>query len=1121
MAPDIKAELASRKAEILAFLRKSATTTAAIQPAPRDGPMPLSPGQERMWFLDQLDPGNPAYNVSRVIRLTGPLDVTILERSFNELVRRHEILRTTFSVVDGRPLQVIAPSLTLKLRRFDLRELPASQREADALRLASEQVLRPFNLDRGSLLRTVLVRWDEMEHFLALALHHTITDGWSTNVLLREVSALYRAFADGLSSPLPELPIQYADYAVWQRERLQGEELQAQLAYWREQLSDSLPVLDLPTDHPRPPMPTYRGARESLHLSKSLTQALKTLSARENATLFMTLLAAFSALLHRYSGQEDIMIGAPISGRELVEVEGMIGFFLNTLVLRMDLSEAPSFRELLLRVRQTVMGAFAHQDFPFEQLLSELHPERSLSHTPLFQVLLVLRDPAVGRLKFPEITASTVAGASAEDSTSQSDLVLEAIDTERGLVLAFRYSTDLFEPATIARMLGHLETLLTSIVADADQPISRVPMLTSPERQQLLVDWNNTEVDFPTHRCFHELFEEQVERTPERVAVRCAGTQLSYRELNRRANRMARVLVEKGVDPDVVVAVLDERGIDLMTALIGILKAGGSYLPLDPRHPAQRHVQVLEQSDAALILANSESAPALSEALAQMGRAARPEVLALESLGEQGENAENLPLHCSPGDLAYVIYTSGSTGVPKGAMVEHRGMVNHLYAKITDLELTEADVVAQTAAQTFDISVWQYLAALLVGGQVCIFRDEVTYDPPRLIAHVAREQISILETVPSVLQLILDEVADRDPASLDLSKLRWLIPTGEALPPELCRRWLSHYPSIPLLNAYGPTECSDDVTHYPIYQPPAKTVVNMPIGRPIANMRMYVLDRQLQPVPIGVPGELCVGGIGVGRGYLNDSEQTAEVFLKNPFEEEPGARLYRTGDLVRYLPDGNIVFLGRLDFQVKIRGFRIELGEIEAVLSQVPAVYEVVVLVKEGTGGDKRLVAYMVVDQNQAPEVSELRSFLRARLPDYMLPSAFVMLEAMPLTPHGKVDRRALPDPDWSEHDFEHAFVPPRTGVEKALAGIWTEILGVERVGVLDNFFELGGHSLLAVQLVSYVRNSIQVELPLWTIFEAPTVAGLATAIETIQWTEGVQADRTSSGTGEREEGEL
>ncbi len=1057
----------------------------------RGSELQLSFAQQRLWFLDQWEQGSSFYNMPIALLLTGQLDTKALERSLNEIVQRHEALRTTFVAMEGRPVQVIAPVLSLPLSVVDLSWLSEGEQEAERRRLVSAEAQWPFDLSRGPLIRNTLLRLAEEAHVLLLTLHHSVSDGWSIGVLFRELAALYDAHVNRKPSPLPELPIQYADFALWQRGWLQGEVLETQMAYWRHQL-EGISILELPTDRPRPAIQTYRGARYTFVLPKALSEGLKALSRREGVTLFMTLLAAFATLLSRYSGQDDLVVGSPIANRTHTQIEGLIGCFFNTLVLRCALSGNLTFQQLLGQVRETTLGAYAHQDLPFEKLVEELQPERSLSHAPLFQVVFAFQNVPIEMPKLPGVTLRLL---EVESNTARLDLLLSLEDDEQGLRGTFEYNTDLFNTTTIARMKGHYQGLLENIVAHPEQHFRALPLLTEAERQQLLVDWNATQANYPRESCVQELFEAQVARTPEAVAVVCEGEQLTYRELNRRANRLAHHLRAVGVGPEVLVALLAERGGDFLVAILAVFKAGGAYLPLDPLHPATRLHQVLECSSTGLVLITTEFSPVLDQVQAHMLPGLRPRVLSLEALLHEAQGEENLPVITTPDHLAYVIYTSGSTGIPKGVMIEHRGMLNHLYAKIKDLDLTAADIVAQTASQCFDISVWQFLAPLLVGGRVQIFPDSVAHDPVQLLGRVEEQGVTILETVPSLLRAILEELDSSEAGCPGLTALRWLIPTGEALAPDLCRRWLTFYPRVPLLNAYGPTECSDDVTHFPIFQPPPAEVIHTPIGQPIANTQLYVLDEMLEPLPVGVYGELYVGGIGVGRGYLRDPLRTAESFIADPFSSEPGARLYKTGDVARYLSDGNIEYLGRIDHQVKIRGFRVELGEIESVLKQYPAVREAVVVAREDMPGEKRLAAYVVLYPDQSVAGQELRGFLKEQLPEYMVPSAFIEMEALPLTTSGKVDRQALPVPEGDRPDLVGAYVAPRTWVEEELAEIWAAVLKLDRVSIHDNFFEVGGHSLLATQVLSRVRSTFLLELPLRSLFETPTVAGLAEAI--------------------------
>ncbi len=1048
---------------------------------------PASPTQEGLWFLQQLDPESVAYNMYVVLRVRNLLDVEALERSLNALVQRHDALRTTFGTQEGKLVQLIAPVLTLTLPVLDLQHLSEHEREAEAQRLASVEARRPFDLAQGPLLRTTLLRLAPEESLLLLTVHHIVADGWSLNVLLPELSSLYEAFTSGQPSPLPELPLQYTDFAVWQREQLQGKQYAEQLAYWEQQLAGAPEVLELPIARSRTTQLSSRGTTYSLTLPQTLTDDLRYLSRQQGGTLYMTLVAAFQALLYRYTGQEDLVIGTIAANRTLAETEALVGFLINTLVLRTDLSGNPSFAALLARVREAVLTAQAHQELPFTSLVKAIRPGRQAGHNPLFQVMIRFDTPLAG---LPEGWEPVDLGNLT--ATAQFELSLEAQEGPEGLRCHFEYSTDLFDEATIARLAGHWQVLLAGIVANPSLPMSNLPLLTEQERQQLLVEWNATQTAYPLEQSLHQLFEAQVERAPEAVAVVCEGEQLSYQELNAHANRLAHQLRERGVGPERLVALLAERSIPLLISILAVFKAGGAYLPLDPHHPVTRLRQVIERSRCSIVLTTTAFASTLAQALEGVPGELCPESLYYEELLQVSQSEENFPVCSTPRDLAYVIYTSGSTGIPKGAMIEQRGMLNHLYAKIDALTLTAGDRIAQTASQCFDISVWQFLAALLVGGSVQIYPDEVAHDPVQLLTEVERHEVSILETVPSLLRAMLDADEIKAAGRVKLRALRWLVPTGEALAIELCRRWLSIYPHVPLLNAYGPTECSDDVTHYAIYEAPDEMTSSIPIGRAIPNMRLYVLDRCLEPQPIGVSGELYVGGIGVGRGYLGDELRTAEAFVSDPFVSEDGARLYKTGDLARYLPDGNIEFLGRLDFQVKLRGFRIELGEIEAVLNQHPAVQQAVVVAREDTPGDERLVAYVELQKEQSATAAELKSLVMKQVPAYMVPSAFMLLERLPSTANGKLDRRALPAPEPGRSVVEESYVAPNLPEEQQLVQIWEELLRVRPIGIKDDFFELGGDSLLAVRLFDRITQVCGKKLPLSTLFSGATIEHLA-----------------------------
>ncbi len=1070
LTPKLRSELVERKAEILAFLQMAATEAPHIKPAPRDTAVPLSIGQERLWFIDQLDPGTVIYNHNLALRFSGPLDLAALDKSVNEIVRRHESLRTTFPVVDGQPFQLIAPNLRIELPVVDLCDLPEGEREAEAMRLAQERIQQPFDLAGGPLLKTWIYRLAEEQHILLRTSHHIVSDGWSTRVFLRELEALYSAFSTGRPTPLPELSIQYADFAIWQRKWLRGGVRNAQLAYWMKRLDGHLPVLELPTDRPRPTVQYYHGAHESVDLPRTLANRLRELSTREGATLFMTLLAAFKVLLHRYTGQDDVLVGSPTSGRELMEVQGLIGFFLNTLILRTDLSDDPSFRTLLPRVRETVLEAFAHQVIPFEDLLRELQPERSPSHDPLFQVLFVCQDPSVAQLDLPEIKASR---HRIPRRTAQFELTLIVREQENGLNASFSYKTDIFEAATIARMLSHLQVLMQSIVDDPDLPISQLPLLTGAERQQLLVDWNDRGVDYPLDLCLHELFELQVERTPDAVAVAFEEQQATYSELSRRANQLAHYLQSLGVEPEMMVGLCMQRSVEWVVGLLGILKAGAAFVPMDPAYPGERLMLMLKNAGLSLVVSSEELLDRLS------GYEGRRVCLDKEESSIAHESEQNPDSGTTAANLAYMIFTSGSTGSPKGVMIEHKGLVNLTLAQIDAYDVLPGTRFLQTFALGSDASIAQVTRPLCSGATLQLAPEQSLLPGPDMIRLLLDTGVTHLNLPPSLLQLLPTE---------ELPDVTVVVVGGEACPADLVARWA---PGRRFLNAYGPTEATVGSTIHECVadgQPP-------PIGRPIANKEIYILDSHLQPVPTGVPGELCIGGAGLARGYWDRPDLTAESFIPNPFSSRLGARMYRTGDLAKYRPDGNIEFLGRLDYQVKIRGFRIELGEIESVLGEHQDVREVVLLVKESAHDDERLVAYVVPKGGATLVSSNLRAFLQARLPDHMVPAAWVMLEALPLTPNGKVDRKALPEPDWSRYDPARAYVAPRTPVEEVLADIFVEVLNIDRVGVHDNFFELGGHSLLATRITSRLHASLQAEVPLLTIFEAPTVAELSEAV--------------------------
>jgi amino acid adenylation domain-containing protein len=1057
---------------------------------PRGEALPLSYAQERLWFLEHFGVG-PAYDMPGALRLEGALDVGALDRSFGEVVRRHEVLRTRFEVVDGDPVQVIDGIDGFRLGMMDLSELGKEEREAQARRLAREDAEQPFDLARGPLFRAMLVRLAAVEHVLLVNMHHIVSDGWSLGVLVREIGALYGAYVAGRSSPLPELAVQYADYAVWQRGWLKDEALAQQVGYWKERLSGAPAALDLPTDRPRPSVQSFKGAVHGFELSRELTTALARLARAEGATLYMVLLAAFQVLLRRYSGQEDIVVGSPIAGRRRYELEGLIGFFVNTLALRTDLSGDPSFRELLKRVKEVALGAYAHQDLPFEKLVEVLQPVRDLSRSPLVQVCFALQNMPGETLQLPGLELQWVG---VEGLSSKFDLSVFMFETVEGLGGHIEYATALFDASTIDRFVDHFETLLEGIVAGPDRRISELPLLSVAERHQLVAEWNGTAADYPGDRCLHELFTAQAAKTPDAVAVIFEGQQLTYAELDRRSNQLAHHLRGLGIGPETVVGICVERSLEMVVGLLGILKAGGAYLPLDPSYPQERLAFMLEDARASILVTQAALLQQLPAHAAQVVRLdADHEEIARQSTAAPASNV-------GPDNLAYVIYTSGSTGKPKGVMNTHCSIVNRLWWMQDAYDLTPADRVLQKTPFGFDVSVWEFFWPLMFGARLIVARPAGHKDPSYLADLVWHEGVTIMHFVPSMLQEFL-EVADL----VCCGSLRDVVCSGEALPVDTQNKFLAQLPSR-LHNLYGPTEAAVDVSAWHCKLTPGST--HVPIGHPINNISLYVLDRLLEPVPIGVAGELYIGGVGLARGYLGRPGLTAERFVPSPFRE--GERLYRTGDLARWRSDGELEYLGRIDQQVKLRGYRIELSEIEATLATHPDVRQAVVVAREDEPGEKRLVAYVVAQADAALERNGLRAHLKMSLPDYMVPFAFVMLAALPLTPNGKVDRRALPVPEAGAGVVHQDYEAPRTPVEEALSEIWREVLRLERVGVHDNFFELGGHSLLATRVMARVCEVLRVELPLRAMFEAPSILELGERVAAAQRAglgEGVRND--------------
>jgi amino acid adenylation domain-containing protein len=1044
-----------------------------LVPRERSGEVPLSFAQERLWIVDQLSPGNAAYNMPLAVRLDGRLDAAVLAQSFAKIVRRHETLRTTFQTVAGRPVQVIAPEAGFVLPRIDLVGLPEEKRAAEAQRLLAVEAVRPFDLAQGPILRVLLLRLSEQEHLCLVNMHHIASDGWSLGVLVREVGALYTSFAEGLASPLPPLPVQYADFTLWQREWLQGEVLERQIEFWRNTLAGAPTRLDLPTDRPRPAVASLAGAAVPVALSADLTASLSALAQRRGATLFMTLLAAFDALLHRITSQEDLLVGSPVANRGVTQIEGLIGFFVNTLVLRARPTADQPFTALLSEVRSAALAAYAHQDLPFERLVDELAVGRSLDRNPLFQTLLAVQNAPVEALDLPGLTLSPV---EAETATAKFDLSLALGTSAQGLAGAIEYATDLFDAATVHRFAGWFARLLAGAVADPEQPLRELPLLTPSELQQTLTAWNDTATAYPREATIHALFAEQAALRPTSVALVGDSAELSYKDLDVAANRLAHHLRALGVGPEVLTAVCLERSLEAVITLLAVLKAGGAFVPLDPTYPADR---------LAFMLADT-AAPVLVTEERLLSRLPIPEGLRVVCLDREDEaiaqRAANDPgVEVSPDGLAYVMYTSGSTGRPKGVAVSHRNVVR-LVRETHFADLSASQVFLQLAPLSFDASTLEIWGPLANGGRLAVLPAG---QPTLAELGAAIERFGV--TTLWLTAGLFHQMAEAEPQSL--RRLSQLLAGGDVLQAQAIRRLLAEPGGPVLINGYGPTEGTTFTCCHPMTDP-QQIPNSVPIGRPIANTRIFLLDRSATPVPVGVPGELYAAGDGLARGYLNRPELTAEKFVPAPTVcgEAPGARLYRTGDLARFLPDGTVEFMGRIDQQVKIRGFRIEPEEIQAVLSRHPQVREALVIVR-AEGDDKRLIGYLIPAGDEVPTSAELRDFLRDQLPEYMIPSAFVALQAWPLTPNSKIDRAALPAP---ERTGAADRIAPRDVLEHELARLWEDVLGVGPIGIRDDFFALGGHSLLAVRLMAQVEEQLGRSLPLTALFTAGTVEGMA-----------------------------
>ena len=1072
--------------------------------ADRSRPLPLSWPQQRLWFLDQLDhAAGAAYHISAGVRLQGDLDRNALQAALDRIVARHESLRTCFVGIDGQPIQVVVPeNAGFNLQQHDLRGMTEREQAAGVNRIGADEATLPFDLSIGPLIRGRLLQLADDDCILLITQHHIISDGWSTGLLVRELSALYAAFSQDLPDTLPEPALQYADYAVWQRQWLQGLALATQIGFWRQHLDGAPELLELPSDRPRPPQQSYAGGAIGFELSAELTAGLRQLSRRHGCTLFMTLLCGWSILMARLSGQRDVVIGTPVANRQHAEIEALIGFFVNTLALRVVMDDDPSVAQLLEQIKMAALNAYAHQDLPFEQVVEAVKPPRSMSHSPIFQVMLALNNtPKTEALTLPGLCLTPLLRPS---TTTQFDLALSLTEVDDVIVASLDYASDLFDAATVERWAGHWQVLLSGMVADDQQRINQLPLLTQAEIKHIVVDWNDTDADYAQNNSLHHLFEQQAEQTPDAVAVAFEGQCLSYAEVNAKANRLAHYLREQGAGPEVLIGLCVDRSPDMIIGLLGILKAGSAYVPLDPDYPEQRIAYMINDAGMPLLLTRR----LLLEKLA----ACPSDIICLDRDWPEIErfDAEN-PVNCNhPLDTAYLIYTSGSTGQAKAVMVSHRNALHSTCARFFHYrEPVQAFLLLSSFA--FDSSVAGIFWTLAQGGCLCLPTHDDARDPVALAKLIERHTVSHLLALPTLYSLLLKQDFQR------LQSVTTVIVAGEACPNEVVKQHFAALPKVGLYNEYGPTE---GTVWSSVYGAAIEDVGRtLPIGKAIANVRIYLLDRTLSPVPVGVPGELYIGGEGVARGYLKRPALTAEKFVPDPFGRS-GGRLYKTGDLARYRADGTIEFLGRIDHQVKIRGFRIELGEIEARLLQHCDVREAVALALEDSSGNRQLIAYVVGNSGASPEPGALREHLKARLPDYMLPNAFVFVDRMPLSANGKLERKALPAPDFCGQLQQH-YVEPRTETEHILADIWAEVLGLERVGIRDNFFELGGHSLLATQLVSRLCRQFNIELPLKAVFEQGTVEKTAQKIELAVWAKNNEAVLSADDEVDYEEIEL
>ncbi len=1076
-------QLSDKKRALLEkLMQQEGLVSEVVQSIPRinhSGIAPMSFSQERLWFLNQLQPESPVYNFPAAVRLKGAFDVRAMQDALNFVVHRHDILRAAFADGEHGPVQTISPEHKLDLPEVDFRSLPEAEREREAMSYANRELQRPFDLMHPPLLRACILRLKNDEVIFLLVLHHIIAEGWSVAILFRELEANYSAIFDGNVVRYPESALQYADFAAWQRKRVSGAYLDSELAFWKEHLGSDLPVLQLPTDRSRPAVQTLKGAWVSHILPKKLYDGLCSLSQQQGATLFMTLLTGYLALLSKYSGQEDIVVGSPVAGRVHAEAEGLIGLFVNTLALRIDLSGNPPFSELLNRVKEVSLAAFSHQEIPFEKLVEEIQPDRSLGSTPLFQVMFALQNSPAPSLNLSgQAPGQPLTPNEIHNGSSKVDQALFVEETSAGLAASFEYNTDLFDRSTVERMLAQYEVLLSGALANPYMRLSELPVLTNEEHRKSLFDWNANKCEVNFEKCVHEYVAAHAKHTPDAIAVVSEGNQLSYSELNKRANQLAHQLQKLGVGPEVLVGICCERDLTMLVAMLGVLKAGGAYLPLDPAYPQDRIHFMVSDANVSVLLSVSHLAGSLPEG--------KHEVLFLDTdWSDISKYSQVQPETSVTADnLAYVIYTSGSTGRPKGVCIPHSGLLNLVFWHNDAFDVKKTDRATQMAATAFDASVWEVWPYLVAGASLFLTPAEILLAPEALRDWLLENHITIsFVPTPLVASLLKQNWPEK-------SAMKKLLTGGDKL---------NDFPGeglpFSLTNNYGPTE-NTVVSTSCLVSEHDKLEASPSIGRAITNTDIYLLDKHLNPVPIGATGEICMGGASLARGYLNRAGLTAEKFIPHPISKDSGARLYRSGDLGRYLSDGRIEFLGRMDDQVKVRGFRIELGEIEAVLAKNVGIESCVVSVFSTKAGDKRLIAYVVAANGHELVVDEVRQAMTGQLPAYMIPANFLLLKALPLTPNGKVDRKALPAPgnEGSKPGQEQSVAS--SAIEKVLLGIWSEVLDVKQINIHDNFFELGGHSLMITQLLSRIRRVFRVDLSLRVLFESATIALMAQAIE-------------------------